>query len=366
MIKIKLTNIKIHNEFDNKQIYKPIKIKNTYKYQIIFELNSENTFDTHEQEHVHVQFILYANFINSINIISKTKLISYKIIPNQGIFISNMLDKSNSLVLDIEPIDLCTKITIKNFYQCFYPITNSIDFSSNLVNPSWSNIFIINLARRVDRKEQMKQKLSQANLTTYEFIEAFDGLDEHVQTQFKDLKLNSNCPIITTGHFACLLSHIKAIRLAESRKYPNIMILEDDVFFSENFLSKLSNLKIPKYSMLYLGGITSKKKLFFNNWANVNIPISDTMKKDKNANPNSIVNTKIMGAYAYILDKSIYKSILGELEKYLEYVDIFFMKKIQPNYPVILLGDFVTTDLSSSDTSHKSKKLIKRLDYIVN
>jgi hypothetical protein len=94
-----------------------------------------------------------------------------------------------------------------------------------------------------------------------------------------------------------------------------------------------------------LGGIISKKKLFFNDWIFAN-------------------NNKIMGAYGYILQNKLFDSILGRLEKLTEYVDLFYLKQIQPNYSIILLNDYIKTDLISSDTSHKCEKLIKRLEYI--
>jgi GR25 family glycosyltransferase involved in LPS biosynthesis len=159
------------------------------------------------------------------------------------------------------------------------------------------------------------------------------------------IKKNSSNPIVTSGHYACLLSHIKAIKLAKSRNYQNIMILEDDVYFDNDFINKLSRLTVPKYEMIYLGGIISKKKIFLCDWA----------YSSKN---------KIMGAYAYILTQSIYDKILTKLEKILDYVDFVYMEQIQPYYKVLLLNDFIKTDLSSTDTSHKSKKLIKRLQYI--
>ena len=71
-----------------------------------------------------------------------------------------------------------------------------------------------------------------------------------------------------------------------------------------------------------------------------------------------------MGAYAYILSSSIYNIVLDGLEKLTEYVDFFYLKEIQPKYKTIILNDIIKTNLNSSDTSHKSKKLIKRIEYI--
>lgn len=190
----------------------------------------------------------------------------------------------------------------------------------------------------------MEKKLLSSNILNYEFIDAIDGIDPQIINLFECIKKNTNTEIITTGHFACLLSHIKAIKMAIKRNYQNIMILEDDTSFCDNFLIKLNQLEIPDFDILYLGGIISKKKIYLNNW--------------------SFGTNRIMGAYGYILSEKIYKDVISKLEKYEEYVDVLFIKEIQPYYKTILLDDFVLTDLSSSDTSTKSKKLIKHLNYI--
>src|SRR3990167_7763706 len=102
---------------------------------------------------------------------------------------------------------------------------------------------------------------------------------------YNNYKKNYKSYIITCGHFSCLLSHIKTIKLAQQLKYSSIMILEDDVIFCDNFIKQLELLQIPSYDMIYLGGIISKKKIFFNKWAKSN---------------------KIMGAYSYIITSNLY------------------------------------------------------------
>lgn len=120
------------------------------------------------------------------------------------------------------------------------------------------------------------------------------------------------------------------------------MILEDDISFCENFLNKL-DISVPSYDMIYLGGIIDKKKIFLNNWSNYNC---------------------IMGAYGYILNCSLYDKILNDIEINKYYIDLYYIKNIQKNYRIILLDDFIKTDLKTSDTSSKSKKIIERLNYI--
>lgn len=341
MLKINLTNVKIKEESEDKIIYQPEKISKELEYRI--SLKSKYKYTTY------LYFIIGANFIDWIDIglkynddnnsnINKDKIVNFESIPNQGILVSANISSNSCLQIKFKPIDLCTRIIIKSikFNILTDPIPNHI---------KWDNIFIINLPRRTDRREQMITKLSNANIHNYEFIEAFDGLDSNIINQYNQIKTNTLCPIVTPGHFACLLSHIKAIKLAKSRNYSNIMILEDDVYFCDDFINKLNKLELPKYDMIYLGGITSRKKLFLSDWC-----VCDGFR--------------IMSAYGYILSSNLFDDVLSKLEKLLDYVDILYIKQIQPNYKVLLLNDYIKTDLTSSDTSHKSKDLVKRLKYI--
>lgn len=285
---------------------------------------------------VQINFCLCEKLMKFVQI--KHKKISHKYhnIPSDGVLISCIINKEESLEITINPIDLCSEIIIKQ-------VNIKLQSELTLINIMWDNIFIINLKRRLDRKIDMQNKLIEQNITQYEFIDAFDGTEPKIQEQFENIQKNKNTSIINSGHFACLLSHIKAIKLAKERNYSSIMVLEDDVYFCKDFISKLSNLMIPNYDMIYLGGIIKKKKLFFNDWVRY---------------------SKIIGAYGYILSSSLFDIVINELEKLTEYVDVFYMKNIQPIYSTILLFDYIKTDLASSDTSHKSQGLVKRLNYI--
>ena len=331
MVKLTLKNIKEEiNVNKSYKIYKPIEI-NKNNYKLIFHLNEKNKEE-------YVQFILYIKFADSVIISNGININNYEIFPYNGISYSCILNENNNLCIEIKPLDLCTRIIIQKL------INNPL--KTMQLNPIlWDNIFIINLSRRKERKETMEKFLSQSNITNYEFIEAFDGLDDTIKLHHDKLKKNNETNIITSGHFACLLSHIKAIKRAKELKYSHIMILEDDVFFNTDIINKLSNIYVPKFDLLYLGGITSKKKIFNNDWAYSN-------------------KTNIMGAYAYILSSSIYDIVIDGLEKLNEYVDFFYLRNIQSNYKTIILNDIIKTDLTTSDTSHKSKKMIKRIEYI--
>jgi hypothetical protein len=334
MIKTTLHNIK-KDVSKSYLMFKPSKI-NQNKYEICF--SSDST--------IFLQFVLYVKFVNFIEISQpenlSSKNIKYNSFPYNGIIYSCKINSSNPLIISIDPIDLCAKIIIKKEY--ITPI-NSIK-----LNPiQWDKILVINLERRPERKKQMEDFFIKSNIpeSHYEFITAYDGQEPIIQSQYNEKKkINPSYTIITSGHFACLLSHIKSIQLAKLRGYKNVMILEDDVNTSEpDLVSKLNSIQVPQFDLLYLGGIMSKKKHFTTEWAYSN-------------------KTNIMGAYGYILSSKIFDKILSELENLNEYIDIYYLKHIQPNYKTICLEDIIKTDLTTSDTSNKSKVMIKRLDYI--
>lgn len=288
------------------------------------------------KENIFVQFKMYLHFIDSMEIYSEnTPIYSSKVNFNEFLFQSKIIPEKQIKII-FKPLDYCGRIQIKNLFKSEY-------LDKNLVHITWDRILIINLAKRPERKAHMEKQLELSGLTNYEFVEAIDGTDKKIQSIYKKIKLTTSCPIITSGHFACLLSHIKAIKTALERNYSNVMILEDDINFIEGFVNKIKQIKVPgDFNMIYLGGLIYKKKIFLNSWA----------KTDK-----------IMGAYAYILNKSLYKVLLDDLEKKLDYVDVYYTKYIQSQtkYNVYLLDDLVKTTIDSTDTSSKTKKLVKML-----
>jgi hypothetical protein len=333
MVSIELINMKQDNS-KQYQMYKPTKT-NIDIYKIIFSTHKSNKY---------IQFVLFVKYINYIKILQPEtqNLLEYKIFPYNGLVYSCLITPNTPLVIEIDPLDLCSRIIIKK--QIVSPIKNII------LNPiTWDKIFVINLARRPDRKKSMEYFFTTQNISSsgYEFVEAYDGQSQTIITQYvSNKKSNPSNPIITPGHYACLLSHLQVIQLAKSRGYKKIMILEDDVYTQEtNLVSKLNSIQVPEYDLLYLGGIMSKKKCFTSEWAWSG-------------------GTNIMGAYGYILSSKLFDHILSELANLDEYIDFYYLKNIQSQYRTICLEDVIKTDLTSSDTSHKSRIMVKRLDMI--
>jgi len=73
------------------------------------------------------------------------------------------------------------------------------------------NVFYINLDERTDRKNDIEAELARYNIVNYERIQATKTIP---------------------GFIGCGVSHINALKKAKERGYKNILIMEDDFYFT--------------------------------------------------------------------------------------------------------------------------------------
>jgi hypothetical protein len=276
-----------------------------------------------------IQFKINTKLINKITVEYEEKKYLLENIPIEGILINTYLDLDNNFEIYLDNIDDCSRINLFDFEILNYNKFKKI---------SWEKIFIINLKRRIDRKIEIINKLNKYCLNNYEFIDAIDGKEKNILNEYDKLKNDTN--IVNSGHYGCLLSHIKAITRAKNENLKSVLIIEDDVIFSDDFYSKINSTLVPKYDLLYLGGIIDEIKFFTLGWGK---------------------STEIMGAYAYIIKKNMYDIVLNYLNKKIYCVDIAYIEYLQNRYNIFILDDLIKTNLDSSDTSEKNKILVKML-----
>ncbi len=134
-----------------------------------------------------------------------------------------------------------------------------------------------------------------------------------------------------------LIAHINVLKDAIKNKYNNILVLEDDVFINKDFNEIHENIinKIPKYSILYYGGIQKK-------WDNIN-----TENGFYRAN-----NT--YGGFAYALRNEYFNYILEQMEELIYPIDKLFINiqnSLENSY--VIYPNIFITDLENGKIHRK-------------
>ena len=110
-------------------------------------------------------------------------------------------------------------------------------------------VVVVNLARAADRRAHTEAQLKGRGLN-YQFFEAADGqaLSPQDKAVFSE-KHALKWPFILTSHYAmspnevgCALSHIRIYEWMVKKKHARLLIIEDDVSFTEEFFTALSTL----------------------------------------------------------------------------------------------------------------------------
>lgn len=114
------------------------------------------------------------------------------------------------------------------------------------INKYFDKVFHINLDRRVDRNNNINSELSKHNIESTR-ISAIDGSTVELPSYWVNNK----------GSYGCLKSHLNIIKHAKEMCYKTILILEDDVIFSDDLDSIFDSYfnQVPNdWNILYLSG----------------------------------------------------------------------------------------------------------------
>lgn len=125
-------------------------------------------------------------------------------------------------------------------------------------NDPFSSIIILNLDRRPDRWEQTRNELVLANVESFERLSAVDGLALSQQEidRFNVSARAARGRKVLPGQVGCALSHARVMSEIVSRNLSAVLVLEDDVTFVPNFLSRLEyamSIISKDWELLFLG-----------------------------------------------------------------------------------------------------------------
>lgn len=124
-------------------------------------------------------------------------------------------------------------------------------------------IYILNMARSIDRRERINELLSGIGLE-FEFFSAIDGRVTEIQGYDNKRRMKEKGHSLTPGEMGCFASHRalwkKCVSLQE-----NILILEDDIDLSDSFMRFFENADTlaSQYEYIRLGRGPLKKQPMF-------------------------------------------------------------------------------------------------------
>jgi GR25 family glycosyltransferase involved in LPS biosynthesis len=176
-----------------------------------------------------------------------------------------------------------------------------------MINNYFDKIFCINLDRRVDRWDETTKELKKWGIFNYvERVSAVDG----------NLIENNPFPV-NKGELGLIETHLKLIKEAKEKKYKNMLLIEDDIEFTEevNNLEKYFNQLPNNWDMLWFGGNHNKH---MGNKINL---ISDNIIKC-----NNTYSTHCIG-----INENVYELLINLLSKKLKPVDVYY-SDIQKSY----------------------------------
>lgn len=160
---------------------------------------------------------------------------------------------------------------------------------------TFDKIFYINLAKDVDRNNNILKEFAKYDITNFERIEGVVYTEIPERILWRNFNKTDEKYIL--GSLGARDSHLSVIRTAYDRGYKKILILEDDI----TFIINPHKISIDTYwDMLYLGGTIEPH---FRN--------------------------QIVGAYAYGVSERIYEDILSMAVHSGMEIDNFYAKILQ-------------------------------------
>lgn len=163
--------------------------------------------------------------------------------------------------------------------------TQTDTFDDSLERFNVDKIFYINLDKREDRNEQIRQQLKNIGVDLDTDVERYSAIYDS-----------------KNGHIGCAKSHRNVIDIASERGYERVLVFEDDIIFTDNEAIKKVNH--------VLDGLK-------NNWDVIQLAIGHkrTIPLDQqnyDFDVSGIARVEFGTAPAgYIVNKSIYKQLRG-------------------------------------------------------
>lgn len=114
----------------------------------------------------------------------------------------------------------------------------------------YDKVFLINLKKRTDRLENFKKQVKEFDLGNFSVFEAVDG------KRIKKKPTN----LLSDGEIGVIMSNLEIFKKCKEKKYKEIIIIEDDCFFTEKIkkIDEYISLVPSDWDMIYFGANHNK------------------------------------------------------------------------------------------------------------
>lgn len=189
------------------------------------------------------------------------------------------------------------------------------------MNSFIDNIYVINMDKDINRLDKVKKECDKFNIK----FERFPGinpntLSEDEKNKYITIFCQKYC---TNGMIGCGLSHFKIYEDVINNNYNNVLILEDDIYFEEDFHYILNNAlgELPNdYDILYIGSFGLSNQDTYNNY-NYLFKILSNKKTDTNIFKNICKPEFPLGTHAMIISNKGCKKLLQTINKINYHID---------------------------------------------
>lgn len=130
------------------------------------------------------------------------------------------------------------------------------------VNTYFDKIFYINLAKDIDRNDNILAQFNKFGITNFERIDAISYTEVPDKNLWRNFNKSDDKYVL--GQLGCRASKLKTIQLAKERSYKKILIFEDDIQILQNpsQLLAINENILNDWDILYFGGLIEN---FFRN-----------------------------------------------------------------------------------------------------
>lgn len=161
----------------------------------------------------------------------------------------------------------------------------------------------------------MEEQFQKLKLDNYSFFPCFDGKNIiNMSFQISIIKGSGMGRKLQRNEISIIMSHISALKHAQTMNYENVIILEDDVVLCEDWKERIEWLheNLPKdWEYVYLAGHSDFVKL----------PMFDK--------PTIIKAPQMIGAFSYLVNKVGIQKLIDYCGEFTTTYDDMIMYKIQ-------------------------------------